>query len=499
MPITGLPSFSAGILTAAQLNAIVTALETKFAGQIVTGDISWPMTAGGNINMAQYQLINVSKFWNAYNAAERAAGATLQSIIDLVSADGGGIVLIPGNTSEAVPLGGISVPANVYLVGDGKSSVLQMHASANAAMVTFGVSAHNAGLINLRLAGNTAVNQIFVDLNSNDFARLHGCFWDTHGTSPFIKVRAAAVGTSIQFNNFVGNGDTQVQDMILLEACTDTRIFCNNFEEWTNSAVKALPVSTAVSNTVVASNKLTRSTTTNAVMTATGALNFNNSGAVASSGVLIVDNSISGGGAGVHGVYCDDFDDVIVSGNAVTANVTEPAMLFRSCARLSIVGNKVFNTLGDAVVIGADNGTEAAATADICNGFLVAANVLRASAAAENDGAALILVCGASPIDGVVSGNVMRTANCNVIQVWAVTAAEISLNISGNACWSQNGAKKGFASYSDMGTTNDGNIGGTAADYWFTMVGNTIPNSTSGTDWTLDATNDHSVVVNNNL
>ena len=499
MPITGLPSFSAGILTAAQLNSIVTALETKFAGQIVSGDISWPLVAGGNINMAQYQLLNVSKFWNAYNAAERAAGTTLQNLLDSVSSDGGGIVLLPGNTTETVVSTGISIPASVHLVGDGFSSVLQMHASASAAMVTFGTTAHNSGLINLRLAGSTSVNQLFVDLNSNDFARIHGCFWDTHGTSAFIKVRAGAVGTSIFGNHFVGNGDTNTQDMILLEACTDTRIINNEFDEWTSAAITATPVSTAVSNTIVAANRLRRTATTSTAMTATGAFNFSNSNAVASAGLLVVDNSITGGGAGLRGIYCDDFDDVIVGSNQINANTTEPAMLFRSCARLSVVGNKVVNSLGDGIVIGLTNGTEAAATQDICVGFVVGGNQVYCHSATADDGAALIIACGgATPIDGVVAGNRLQTTNCNSFQVWFVTAAEINMVVAGNWSVSRNSGKKGFATYTDGGTTNTGNIGGSAASYWFTMVGNTIPGAVSGTDYTHDAT-DKTIVQDNNI
>ena len=74
MPLVGAPDFAPGILTADQLNSLVSLLEAKFSGGIVTEDISWPLTAGGNLDMVQFEILNLYKLWNVRNLAERDSG-----------------------------------------------------------------------------------------------------------------------------------------------------------------------------------------------------------------------------------------------------------------------------------------------------------------------------------------------------------------------------------------------------------------------------------------
>lgn len=495
MPITGLPTFSAGILTASQLNAIVTALEAKFAGHIVTGDLAWPLTAGGDIDMAQFQFLNVSKFWNAYSAAERASGDTLQDLIDSVSTDGGGIVVVPGNYTEDMPAAGITMPANVFLVGDGESSVLQMHASASAAMITFGTTSDNAGLVNLKLKGVTSVNQIFVDLNSSDYVRIHGNHFVTHGTSPFVKVRASSVGASIQFNQFEGNGDTTLQYNIHLEACTHTRILHNQFYNWTGAGIIVVPVGSAVSYTVVADNDFQRTSLTLAatLVNTFGPVIFNNSGAVASAGVILVDNTIHGTGAGVGGLYVNDFDDVVASGNTIIANNSKPALQVFNAQRVLVNHNLIRTTQSDGIVLGSTTGYEATRTASPVTGFTVCGNDVFCDVSSSTIGVALALTANTSPIDGCVTGNRLSTSRMNVIQMWNLganpTTRATNVTIVGNYAVSRNSTAKGFAAYTDMGSTAGGDIGTGAVSHWFTLVANTIPNTATGTDVTHSAAN----------
>lgn len=495
MPITGLPTFAAGILTASQLNSIVTALEAKFAGHIVSGDLSWPLTAGGDIDMAQFQLLNVSKFWNAYNASEREAGSTLQDLIDDVSADGGGIVVIPGNFTENVPAAGITMPANVHLVGDGESSVLQMHASAAAAMVTFGTTSHNSGLINLKLNGVSSVNQIFVDLNSCDYVRLHGNHFATHGTQPFVKVRAAAAGTSIQYNQFTGNGTSTAQSNIQLEACAHTRILHNQFRDWATTCVLAGASGTEVGYTVVADNDFQRTSLTlsQTLLNTFGPILFNNNGGPASAGVIIVDNTIQGEGAGIGGIYVNEFDDVVVSGNTILANNSKPAVQVFNADRVVVNRNLIRTRQSDGIILGSTAGKEAARSAAAVTGFTVSGNDVFCDTTSDSIGVAFAMTASASPIDGCVTGNRFSTGRLNVMQMWNLAATPsvrpLNVTIVGNYAVSRNASAKGFASYTDMGTTAGGDIGTGAVSHWFTLVANTIPNTATGTDVTHSAAN----------
>ena len=68
MAFANLPEFVARqILTAALLNQIITAMQ-GFSAQ--TGDLNWPMVAGGNIDIdSQYGIVNLLTFWNIVNAS----------------------------------------------------------------------------------------------------------------------------------------------------------------------------------------------------------------------------------------------------------------------------------------------------------------------------------------------------------------------------------------------------------------------------------------------
>jgi hypothetical protein len=510
VPITGLPTFTSGILTAAQLNAIVTALEEKFSGKVTTGDFSWPFTAGGNINMAQYSILNLAKFWNVYNAGDRAAGTTLQSVIDSISSDGGGVVLVAGGRTEAVPAAGITIPANVILMGAGPSSVLQMNGSASAAMVTFGSGADNASIRNLTLRGDATVNQIFIDVNNADNTQLASLQFDTHGTSEFVKVQGGAVNVSLNDCVLTGNLDAQANKMVNVIQSEGLKILRNRFLEWSDQVLHFEPgAGAAVDGTIVAGNLFERNGIDASALTAEAAVIFDNTNAVACEGWTFADNLITGesenvGGLAIHG---NALDGVIIDGNTIWASLDQPAVLVDdNTSEIAINDNVIIARNGDGVVLGSNHGTDVTAgtaTASAVLDVAVTGNTIycNPSSTAGNNVALVVAVSVTSGgLRAAISSNKMSTGSAHCLEIWNVTSVSnrpLFTTVSGNLCDVRDDNYKGFASYSDMGSTNDGDIGTAAVSWWFTMVGNHIPGATSGTDYTHSAANKCIVQDNN--
>src|SRR5574342_327121 len=123
MSIT-LNQFSAGVLTAAQLNALVDAITAKFNNGVGTNDLASPLKLPGNLDMQQFDILNLYTLWGAYNLAERASGTTLQDVLDAVNTAGGGVVLLPANTTESIGTAGDTIGSNTMIVGEGDTSIL---------------------------------------------------------------------------------------------------------------------------------------------------------------------------------------------------------------------------------------------------------------------------------------------------------------------------------------------------------------------------------------
>jgi len=128
MSLPGTPTFVANqILTAAHLQQLVDAVVDKHDGAIGPEDLVWPLVAAGNIDMADYELLNVPKFWDVYNLAERTSAQSVQDVLDLC--DGGGVAFIPPNTSIAGDA--LTIHPNTILLGCGESSELVAPATAS--------------------------------------------------------------------------------------------------------------------------------------------------------------------------------------------------------------------------------------------------------------------------------------------------------------------------------------------------------------------------------
>jgi len=134
-------------LTAGKLNQLRDAIESKFSA-ITGADLTWPLVAGGSIDMNGYPLTGLQTFWNVINADEYD---TLQDAI--TAAVAGGCVLIPPHTTiteDNIDIAG----SDILIMGCGASSVLKITGSATGFLLRTTASKSNIGICNLTLDGN---------------------------------------------------------------------------------------------------------------------------------------------------------------------------------------------------------------------------------------------------------------------------------------------------------------------------------------------------------
>lgn len=154
MPFVNLPDFVAKQkLTAAQLDQIVSALQ-NFSTQ--TGDITWPLTAGGDLDMDDSHTISgMRNFWRFYNVEEYSEDSNpLQAAIDdAESATGGACVFIPaGHTTGTT---GVTISkSNITILGCGPTSVVQLE-SGNGPIIQCAATYTDLAFLNFAIDGNS--------------------------------------------------------------------------------------------------------------------------------------------------------------------------------------------------------------------------------------------------------------------------------------------------------------------------------------------------------
>lgn len=138
------------ILTAALLNQIIASLE-GFSTQ--TADISWPLVAGGNLDMdSTYTIDNMRTLWKVVNADEYD-DPKLENALAAVAS--GGCVFIPPNTTIDGTTGVTIAGSNVWIVGCGTSSIIDLTSGAGPLCDT-DASLSNVGFMNLQLRESSA-------------------------------------------------------------------------------------------------------------------------------------------------------------------------------------------------------------------------------------------------------------------------------------------------------------------------------------------------------
>ncbi len=202
MAISNIPTFEEGeIVTAGKLNQLGSAVETKFAGAIAGGDLAWPLTAQGNLDMAGFSILSVKRFWNFYNADEYD---TVQEAIDAAEATSGGTVVIPPNsTASKFTIDGLTVTSgDIAIIGGGSSSTLSVTSGASAGYFL----RTNAALSNF-LIGN-----LTIDGSGNVAAGQTGLYFQ-QATNVHI--------TNVIFNDLTGDMIRFENDGTAGNQCTD--------------------------------------------------------------------------------------------------------------------------------------------------------------------------------------------------------------------------------------------------------------------------------------
>ena len=224
MPITNLPTFvHKQLLTAAQLNQIVTALQTKFAGNISGSDLVWPLVTDGDIDFGGTNtLLNLPTLWDVVNADE------YDTFTDAVAAlpTAGGSIYIPSGSS--VVTDGINVTGkNICIFGDGDSSILDLTSSASSGYLIkhSGGGQYRFQMYNLMVDGNTTGSaQDGIRLAQVFSAKFHNVtFKNFTGRAIWITNSGAAGNYSdnVQVSNCLFEGGTLAQveanDVIMLQ------------------------------------------------------------------------------------------------------------------------------------------------------------------------------------------------------------------------------------------------------------------------------------------
>jgi hypothetical protein len=481
LPLVGAPTFSPGILTADQLNSLVALLEDKFSGGIVTADLSWPMTAGGNIDMVQFEILNLYKLWNVRNLAERDSGTTLQDVFDDVVADGGGVVLLPAGSTEIIGTDGIEVGPNTLVVGQGWSSVFATSGSATNHLF------HNAA------AGDSNISFMNLKIDNTNGS---GSF-DALGFNRIAKMKLVDVWLLIGNQNglsFETNSAGNPSQDIKLDRCrldmesSSSLIFADDVKNLkvTNSDIN-LEAGRALTYTAKAAGSFGEAicfsgnrvvlddahtfTTGSAVIGLTG-------GSTHGLDMCRVEgNEIECGAAVVDGMVIDVANSLgagpYINDNMIdAASSTGVAIRAQTCTGLQVKDNDVYiaGTASIGILIG---GTARSGSETGCTNFTVSDNEVIA------DETCIVLVhpgSGTSFGSSVISGNVGEAIDGSFaeFEIWNLGAEPTTyifqLVISNNIAISTS-STAGWINYVAMGTNRGGNAGA-ANDSDLIVIGN---------------------------
>jgi hypothetical protein len=158
MPVTSTAT-AKEILTASKWNTLITDINAILAA-LGGGNIAWPMTAEGNLDMDGNTIVGLQQFWNIINAAEYATGTdynstAFQAAITAAEGVGGTCVLVPPDTTFVIK--DIEVDATsdkpIMILGCGMSSILQMDSSPTTDMIEFLAGSTDVTIANLQIDG----------------------------------------------------------------------------------------------------------------------------------------------------------------------------------------------------------------------------------------------------------------------------------------------------------------------------------------------------------
>lgn len=186
-----LPRLSAAeFLSSATWNSAMALIESEFA---LPATLAWPVLAGGTLDMQDNEIINVSQFWNVYNAASYDSW---QDVLDAVAVDGKGCIIIPPDTT--IETRGATLNASdVLIMGYGSSSVLKGTASG-------------VGTFMMSTSGDSNITLLNFTLDINNVATVNGIEFDGASNVTIDKVTAKNAAAGLEAFHFVNADNTNI-------------------------------------------------------------------------------------------------------------------------------------------------------------------------------------------------------------------------------------------------------------------------------------------------
>lgn len=183
-----LPTFShKEKLLYTKLNAAMSAINARFTAGIGTADLSWPLTAEGNLDMSAYNIVNGKQIWGYVNAASYTTFA-----LAVAAAGANGVVVVPPETT-IVSDGGVDFSNLGAIVGSGPSSVLKLSGSASAGNLLKTTAGTSMLLSNLTLDGTSVASQLGVDLQGVTGCVFQNVWFKNFGAAA-LKISASCDG-----------------------------------------------------------------------------------------------------------------------------------------------------------------------------------------------------------------------------------------------------------------------------------------------------------------
>ncbi len=198
------------IVTPEKLNDFVQALEAKFAAGLSSAEIVWPLNAGGDLQMGDWNITEGQSIWGIFNADQY----TDDWDSCLSDAGSGGCIVIPPNTTVTMDASAMT-GSSLTIKGSGPSSILQLEAGATG---TFALRNSTVGfsfkLENLTVDGADIGANRGIILQGADDVVIHNVLFKDFPLSSLYLTSIGGVGCSdvkITDNTFEGGASFQIE------------------------------------------------------------------------------------------------------------------------------------------------------------------------------------------------------------------------------------------------------------------------------------------------
>lgn len=346
-----------------KFNNFVQSIEAKFTAGLGTAEIQWPLIAGGNLIMGEYEITGATKIMKVVNAS---AYSTLQ--LALTAGSGGIVYIPPGTTIQAD--GAQLIGTTCAIVGAGPTSVLKLSDTPSAGYFlrneTMGLGTQCL-IANLMFDGNAAGGGNGLVLRNMESGVVHNCWFKNWAGDALALTSGAGSGDAcenIRVTNceFVGGSDHHIHgdscDNVIVKGCISENCDTQAFEFVAGDSSSLMRRISIVDNIVVDCDEemirvLGGSGTPNAIW----------------ANVIIQDNHLDGTGGGAFAgislggaaaviegfriagnIILNSLDDgIVVTGNdgIVSDNVVEScgsdAVKIADCARVKVCDNMLAN------------------------------------------------------------------------------------------------------------------------------------------------------------